>query len=148
MSKYISVVALLAMTTFLFSQPASGQEKLETSIIGDLNKTPNMALGAKSERHIKGGIKIYEQLISNGSTVENFEIVIWGKVVKEITENPELFQFIEEHQHDNLRLSICQVAMEKLEVSPGELPEGITVVPNAWLRMLQLQAVGYNTLAP
>lgn len=146
MFKHISFAAILAAVSTLFTFSASGQEKLDASLIEELNNTPAIALGVQSERQIKGGISIYEQLISSGSTVENFEIVIWGKLVQELTENQELFRYIEEQQHDNLNFSICQVAMERLEISSGELPQGITVVPNAWLRMLQLQALGYNTL--
>lgn len=148
MLKQTFVSAIMALTLILFSYSVNSQEKLDQSIIEDLNESPRMAIGAKNERHIKGGIKIYEQLIASGATIEHFEIVIWGKIVKEITENTELFQFIEEHTHKNLKLSVCEVAMERLEVTIDDLPKGMTTVPNAWVRMLQLQAQGYNTLVP
>lgn len=146
MFKQKFVSGIMAATIFLFSFNLMAQDKLHHTIVEDLNKTPNMAIGAKNERHIKGGIKIYEQLIASGAKIDNFEIVIWGKIIKEITENPELFQFIEEHQHDNLRLSVCQVAMDRLEVSMDDLPSSMKAVPNAWIRMFQLEAEGYNTL--
>ena len=148
MYKFISTGVFLAAFLFLISIPATAQEKLQKSSVKDISKTPNMAFGAQDERAIKGGIKMYEQLIDSGAEIEHFEIVIWGKIVKDMTENEELRTFIKEHKHDKLKLSVCEVAMSKLGVSEEDLPDGVTPVPNAWIRLYQLQANGYNTLVP
>jgi intracellular sulfur oxidation DsrE/DsrF family protein len=41
---------------------------------------------------------------------------------------------------------VCSVAMRILKVPHESLFEGLDVVPSASVRMLQLQAKGYNTL--
>lgn len=145
---FIAAKSFMILAISLFSLSAISQEKFDKSITDDLSTTSKIALGVQSELHIKAAIKIYEQLVHSGVIIEEFEVVIWGKVVEELVDNSELIQFIEEHQNEKLKLSVCQVAMDRLDVSSDDLPKGVTPVPNAWVRMIQLQAKGYQTLIP
>ncbi len=142
----------LAAFIMLFTLAASAQNTVATSIdqqvIRDLNKTPNMALGLTEERHIQGAFKFFNQMLESEVELEKFEIVIWGKVVENLKGDTELFRAIEANQHPKLQVSVCEVAMERLGVAEDELPEGATPVSNAFLRLLQIQASGYNVIVP
>lgn len=149
--KTLSQSLAIVILTF-FSMSVSAQQDqtkgLDEQVVADLNLTPQMALGLQKERHIIGAIKFYNQLLESNVDFENFEIVIWGDVVDNLREGTELSRIIEANQHQKLKVSVCQAAMERLGVSEDELPEGVTSVPNAFLRLLQIQARGYNTVVP
>lgn len=142
----------LAAFIMLFTLAASAQNTVSSSIdkqvVRDLNKTPNMALGLTEERHIQEAFKFFNQMLVSEVKLEKFEIVIWGKVVKNLKEDSELYRAIEVNQHSKLQVSVCEVAMERLGVAEDELPEGATPVSNAFLRLLQIQASGYNVIVP
>ncbi|HET8886088.1 MAG TPA: hypothetical protein VFM70_07025 [Salinimicrobium sp.] len=143
---------LFTITILLFSLSVSAQKdettKLDSQVVTDLNLTPKMALGLQKERHIKGAFNFFDQLIKSDVEFENFEIIIWSKVVENLKEGSELYRLIEENQHPKLRVSVCEGAMKRLGVIKEDLPEGATPVPNAFLRLLQVQAKGYNTVTP
>lgn len=139
---------LIALSSFSVSAQKTQQVPLEEHVVADLAVTPKMALGLQKDRHIKGGFRFFDQLLESGIAFENFEIIIWGDVVKDLTKGSELARLIEENQHAKLRISICESAMNRLGVSHDELPQGATVVPNAFVRLLQIQANGYNVVVP
>ena len=143
--------SVLIVFIAVFSVSVSAQKEVEPlseQVVADLGKTPDMALGLQKERHIKGGFRFFDQLLASEIDFNNFEIVIWGDVVKELTKGSELARIIEENQHPKLRVSICEAAMKRLGVSEEDLPEGATPVPNAFMRLLQIQAKGYNVIIP
>ncbi|MFX0555171.1 DsrE family protein [Maribacter sp. CXY002] len=123
----------------------TGQKKLDGQTVADLQKTPKYAFVLTTERHFKGVLSMYDLLISNGVEVQDFEIVVKGKVVTQLTKGSELDKFFEKYK-DKVRVSVCSVAMEKLGVAEEQLFLGLDVTPTASVRMLQLQALGYNTL--
>lgn len=142
------VIAILALFSFSVSAQQNDSKGLDEQVVADLSLTPQMALGLQKERHIIGAFKFYDQLLESKVGFENFEIVIWGDVVDNLRAGTELSRIIEANQHEKLRVSVCRAAMERLGVSEEELPEGVTPVPNAFLRLLQIQAKGYNTVIP
>jgi len=88
---------------------------------------------------------MYDLLIENGVLIEDYEIVVKGKVVTKLIKNSELEEFFQKYK-GKVTVSVCSVAMEKLGVAEETLFEGLQVTPTASVRMLQLQANGYNTL--
>ena len=143
-----------ALTIFIavFSLSVSAQKNemkpLSEQVVADLRQTPNMALGLQKERHIKGGLRFFGQLLASEIDFENFEIVMWGNEVEKLKKGSDLARLIEENQHPKLRVSVCQVAMKRMGVSEEDLPEGAVSVPNAFMRLLQIQAKGYNVIIP
>lgn len=124
---------------------ALGQKKLDQQTISDLRKTPKFAFVLTTERHFKGVLSMYDLLIENGVPIEAYEIVVKGMVVKQLVKNSELEAFFQIYK-GKVKISVCSVAMEKLGVAEDTLFEGLNVTPTASVRMLQLQANGYNTL--
>ena len=91
---------------------------------------------------------MFHQIKKSKVQFDNYEIVIWSKVVKEIKESKLLFDFITEYMDENITVSVCAVAMDRLGVSIEDLPKGFVVVDNAYVRIFELQALGYNFLIP
>ena len=124
---------------------AHGQKKLDQQAITDLQKTTKYAFILTTERHFKGVLSMYDLLIENGVLIEDYEIVVKGKVVTQLVKKSELEEFFQKYK-GKVKVSVCSVAMEKLGVAEETLFEGLNVTPTASVRMLQLQANGYNTL--
>ncbi|WP_299322937.1 DsrE family protein [uncultured Maribacter sp.] len=124
---------------------AYGQKKLDEQAVADLQKTPKYGFILTSERHFKGVLSMYDLLIENGVKIEDYEIVVKGKVVTQLVKGSELEEFFKKYK-GKVKVSVCSVAMEKLGVAEETLFDGLDVTPTASVRVLQLQANGYNTL--
>ncbi len=144
MKNFFQVLVFILMTGNITSTLA--QEKLDASIVADLQKTPKYAFGVTDDFHFKGVLGLYDTLVENGVEIEAFEIVVKGKIVSELVKGSELETFFEKYQ-GKVRVSVCSMAMKKLNVSADQLFKGLIPVPTASIRMLQLQAKGYNTLS-
>jgi intracellular sulfur oxidation DsrE/DsrF family protein len=137
----LMVIIVMVATTSV----AYGQKKLDQQTITDLQKTPKYAFVLTTEKHFKGVLSMYDLLIENGVPIEDYEIVVKGKVVTQLVKNSDLEKVFEKYK-GKVKVSVCSVAMEKLGVAEETLFEGLNVTPTASVRMLQLQANGYNTL--
>ena len=137
----LALCCLLLVTT----QNTFGQVKLDAETVADLQKTPQYAFVLTEERHFKGVLEMYDLLVSNGVDIADYEIVVKGKVVTQLVRGSELEAFFRKY-HTKVRVSVCSMAMEILKVPADTLFDGLEVVPTASVRMLQLQAKGYNTL--
>lgn len=143
-----TLIVFIALFSLSVSAQNAATKPLNKEVVTDLSKTPNMALGLQKARHIKGAFLFFDQLLKSDIEFENFEIVIWGNVVEEFKTDSELSRLIAENQHSKLRVSVCQQAMKRMGVTEEDLPEGVISVQNAFLRLLQIQAKGYNVVVP
>lgn len=143
--KRILSLLLFTVALFLSNPDVNGQKKLDKQTVADLQTTPNYAFVLTTERHFKGVLSMYDLLLENGVQIDNYEIVVKGMVVKQLTKESELEQFFQKYKR-KVKVSVCSVAMEKLGVEAESLFDGLDITPTASVRMLQLQAKGYNTL--
>lgn len=149
MKRTFQILSLL--TVILFSSAAMSQESpkmIDKAVVKTLNKTPNIGFGVSEERPLRSAFMMYEQMTKSGVKFKNYEIVIWSKVVKDIKDDKDLFEFISKRMDDGITVSVCSVAMDRLGVTKDDLPEGIEIVDNAYVRIFELQALGYNFLIP
>ncbi|MHA7130918.1 hypothetical protein [Algoriphagus namhaensis] len=130
---------------FTSIQNVLAQTHLESETVTDLNKTPNYAFGVSDEDGLRGALGMYEVLTSNGVQVENFEIIVKGPVVKTMVKGSQLEKDLEKY-FEKVRISICSIAMKRQGVAEEDLFDGLVVVETATIRMLQLQALGYNSI--
>lgn len=144
MKKALRIVALLCLMLFP-AQRSFGQVSLDAETVADLQKTPRYAFVLTEERHFRGVLEMYDLLVSNGVPITDYEIVVKGKVVTQLVRGSELETFFQKYQ-SKVRVSVCSMAMKILNVPQEALFDGLEVVPTASVRMLQLQAKGYNTL--
>lgn len=144
--QFLSLAMTMLFTTTLMAQDAP--RLIDKSVVETLNKTPNIGFGVSEERPLRSAFMMYEQMKQSGMEIENYEIVIWSKIVKDIKDNKDLYDFISNHINEGITVSVCAVAMNKLGVTKEDLPKGMEVVDNAYLRIFELQALGYNFLIP
>lgn|SRR5690554_2624072 len=142
----LSVLGVLMFTGGLYAQDTP--KLVDKSVVETLNKTPNFGFGVSAERPLQSAFKMYKQFKNSGVQIDNYEIVIWSKIVKDIKDNPELFEFINNHMDEGITVSVCSIAMQHLGVEKSDLPKGIKVVDNAYERIFELQALEYNVLIP
>nr|WP_297787822.1 hypothetical protein [uncultured Allomuricauda sp.] len=145
MRKKIGFLVLFLALTVIFSTEALGQRKLDEQTVADLQKTDQYAIGVSDERFFKGALNMYDFLLENGVEIKDYEVVVKGRVVADLVKGSELETFFQKYK-GKVRVSICSVAMEKLNVSEEDLIEGMDPIPTWSVRILQLQAKGYNTL--
>ncbi|WP_396633373.1 DsrE family protein [Maribacter sp. R86514] len=137
---------LIVVTLMIISgAQVNAQKKLGQETVADLQKTPKYGFILTTERHFKGVLNMYDLLIENGVEIEECEIVVKGKVVTQLVRDSELEKFFQKYK-GKVKVSVCSVAMKKLGVAKETLFDGLDVTPTASVRMLQLQANGYNTL--
>jgi intracellular sulfur oxidation DsrE/DsrF family protein len=123
----------------------NAQQVLDASIVNDLKVNTKYGFVLTEERHFKGVLEMYDLLINSGVPITDYEIVVKGKVVTQLTKGSELEQVFQAYR-GKVRVSVCSVAMRILQVPEDSLFAGLDVIPTASVRMLQLQAQGYNTL--
>lgn len=143
--KKILLCALVISLTYLSSQTTMAQTVFEKQTVSDLNKTPNYVFGVSDEDGLKGALSMYDILVENGVQVENFEVVVKGQVVKTLVKGSELESYFERYK-GKVRVSICSIAMKRLGVTEEQLFSGLDVVETYTIRILQLQALGYNSM--
>lgn len=144
MKPFLYTIILTIVT--VFSGPMLvAQEKFDAEIVSDLRKTQQYAFGVSEERHFRGVLHLYDKLLASGVKITDYEIVAKGKFVKNLVKGSELEDLYEEYK-GKVRVSVCSVAMKKLGVSEDQLISGMKPVPTWTLRVLQLQAKGYNVL--
>lgn len=138
------LMLFFAITTFC-NLDAFGQQKLDSEIVDDLKSTKQFAIGVSDERFFRGALNMYDLLVESGLEIEDYEVVVKGKVVADLLKGSELETFFQKYK-SKVRVSICSVAMGKLKVSTDELIDGMEPIPTWSVRILQLQAKGYNVL--
>lgn len=122
-----------------------GQDQLDAEIVSDLQATKQYAFGVSQELHFRGVLGMYDRLVDSGVEVTDYEIVVKGKVVKQLVKGSELETLFKKYK-GKVRVSVCSVAMGKLGVTEDQLIDGMNPVATYSIRLLQLQANGYNTL--
>lgn len=137
-------ILLLVLTVFTIPS-GFAQETLDAEIVSDLQKTKQYAFGVSEERHFRGVMALYDKLLASGVEITDYEIVAKGKFVKNLVKGSELEGLYQKYK-GKIRVSVCSVAMKKLGVSEDQLITGMEPVATWTVRVLQLQAKGYNVL--
>lgn len=78
----------------------------------------------------------------DGPGFGDFQVVICGQTVKELTDKPMMKKFIDKAEQSNIQLVICGFSLDKFEVDRDELPEGLEILENGILYGFQLQKKG------
>ena len=143
--KHVRYCSFFLFMLVLTTNQVSGQQQLSAEVVSDLQKTTQYAFVLSQDRHFRGVLSMYDKLVASGVAIADYEIVVKGKVVLQLKKGSELESLYQKYK-DKVRVSVCSVAMSKLGVSADELIPGLIPVETASIRMLQLQARGYNTL--
>jgi len=137
---------LLLLTVLIFS---SNYSQAQTQTLGAKveykGSSKKIAVMVSDVLHFNVSIETIEllDLKKNGLA---FEIVIVGKLAKEIVENEALKQAIDKAEKVGAKLVICEYALDLLKVDKLKLDNRIHITPNALVYMFELKDKGFNTL--
>ncbi len=87
-----------------------------------------------------------ELVKEDGEKFGEFYVIICGKAVSDIPDNPEFYKVLEEAKAQNVTVFICGISLKKFNIDPNLLPDNITIVENGILYGLQLAKKGFVTL--
>lgn len=125
------------------------QIELSQASVKNMSKSDYFAMGVSSARRLKSALMMYETLSNNGVEFKRYEILVWGKIVSELQKNSKWQEKFRKALNDKrVRISVCGFAMKKLHVTKEDLISGLEPVPDAFSRVYELQALGYNVLIP
>lgn len=108
-------------------------------------KSTKFAVMVPDVLHFKAGVETAERmhLKENGYV---FEMVMIGELAKEIVENKDLIPYLDRAIKAGMNFSICEYALDLMEIDKSKVDKRIEIVPHGWLRMFELKDKGYNTL--
>ncbi|WP_430612583.1 DsrE family protein [Flavobacterium sp. JP2137] len=85
--------------------------------------------------------------IKQANPSAQFEIVIMGQMVQELTTDPALQEAYITAEKYGVKLTVCEFAMKVYGISMDAINPYIKGTPNAHKYLFQLQEKGYNTLS-
>lgn len=125
--KRIVLIFILVLSLGVMAQEANGPKDF-------------MVLTPKVEQ-LKPILLAADELATDG----DFEIVLYGKNVADILK-PETEKFISWAGKLNVKVNVCKMSLDLLQINPNTLPKEINVVDNAFLYAFQRQKAGYKIL--
>lgn len=76
----------------------------------------------------------------------NFEIIICGKNIGELTDEKKMEKYLEYAGRANATILACGFSLKKFDVDPEKIPNDIKIVENGILYNITLQKKGYLSL--
>ena len=140
------IIIFLALMTFgarnLNAQTAESVQKTEQSI----RKNGKYALMVMKALHLKTAVNTGIEFKANSKKID-FQIIVCGELVKEISQDKELQSLIKNAvtQH-GLKVLVCGLSVEQLKVDKTSLPNEIKVTKNGLIYMFGLQEKNYKSI--
>lgn len=82
----------------------------------------------------------------DGEKFGDFQVVIYGKTVQELTDKKAMKKIIMRAKNANIKLKVCNMALKTFDVDPGKIPDEFEIVDNAFTHILQMQKQGYLSI--
>ncbi|WP_417291377.1 DsrE family protein [Corallibacter sp.] len=82
----------------------------------------------------------------DGETYGEFYVIICGKTVNDIADNPNLNELLEKAKAQNVKVFVCGISLSKFHINPEILPGNLEITPNGILYGFQLVKKGFLTL--
>lgn len=140
------IIIFLALMTFgagnLNAQTAESIQKTEQSI----RKNGKYALLVMKALHLKTAVITGIEFKAKSEKID-FQIIVCGELVKEISQDKELQSLIKNAvtQH-GLKVLACGLSIEQLKVDKTLLPKEISVTKNGLIYMFGLQEKNYKSI--
>lgn len=147
MKKMQIILPLVFIVLFLGSQKAFAQtteaiKQIENSI----KANGKYAILAGNYKHFEGSVRTGLRM-RKGNPDLQFQIVLIGMVVKEITTDVQLLALVEDCKTAGVQIVICQNAMKALNVSKSDLHPYIETTSSGFIYMFGLQENGYKVIS-
>ncbi len=75
----------------------------------------------------------------DGTKFGDFQIVMYGPNVKGLTNKQEMEGTISKAKATGVKIAVCKLSLQRLEIDPAGLHEYIEVVDHAFTHLIQLQ---------
>ncbi|WP_200978339.1 DsrE family protein [Echinicola sp. 20G] len=75
-----------------------------------------------------------------------FYVIICGKTVNEIADNPDFNELLEKAKAQNVKVIVCGISLSKFNINPESLPGNLEITPNGILYGFQLLKKDFITL--
>jgi intracellular sulfur oxidation DsrE/DsrF family protein len=137
----IVFMILLFGNYLAFGQTTETIDKIEKSIKAD----GKYAILAGNYKHFEGSVRTGLRM-RNGNPNLQFQIVLIGMVVKEITTDKNLLALVEDCKTAGIQIVICQNAMKALGVSKSDLHPYLETTSSGFLYMFGLQENGFKVI--
>jgi len=137
----IVFIILLFGNYLAFGQTTETIDKIEKSIKAD----GKYAILAGNYKHFEGSVRTGLRM-RNGNPNLQFQIVLIGMVVKEITTDKNLLALVEDCKTAGIQIVICQNAMKALGVSKSDLHPYLETTSSGFLYMFGLQENGFKVI--
>lgn len=135
------LIILLVGNYSISAQSTDAIDKIEKSIKSD----GKYAILAGNYKHFEGSVRTGLRM-RQGNPKLQFQIVMIGMVVKEITTDEHLLALVEDCKTAGIEIVICENAMKALKVTKADLHPYIETTSSGFLYMLGLQENGFKVI--
>lgn len=135
-----TVFSTLLLSMFFLMGSAQSFSKIDTEEF-------NYVVTAKNTRQIHGTLIAAKELKKEDEkSFGNFEVIVCGKDVGELTDPEKISEIYKRANHQGVELIACGYSLNKFKVDRKRLPKGMPIVENGILYNLQLQTKNYINL--
>lgn len=82
-----------------------------------------------------------------GNLFGDFQVIICGKGVGDITDPEKMKDFVEKAEKSGVKIVACGFSLNKFKIDKTKIPKEIKTVENGILHNFQLQNKGYKSLS-
>lgn len=82
-----------------------------------------------------------------GKDFRNFEVIICGQNIGDITDSEKINKFIEKAKKAGVQIVACGFSLDKFKIDRASVPDDIKIVENGILYNFQLQKQDYKNLS-
>lgn len=140
MKKIFFTTALLLLTFF-----TSAHMQAQNS---QNNEKNNYVVLTKKVAQLQPIILTAEALkAEEGKDFGNFEVIICGQNIGDITDSEKINKFIEKAKKAGVQIVACGFSLDKFKIDRASVPDDIKIVENGILYNFQLQKQDYKNLS-
>lgn len=108
------------------------------------DRPPGVVLLVQDSKPLPVVLKTSRQMLEGkGFPVPDVTVVVCGKAVTALEAGSETEAALDDALAGRVRVVACGISLEKLQLAPDRLTDGVEVVENGLLEVIQLQAKGY-----
>lgn len=142
----IRIIVLFLLMIPGISQAQSDQTTTSVKEVEQaIRKNGKYAILVKKAQHLKAAILTGNDFKARSEKID-FQIVVCGELVKELTTNEELKQLVNQASENGVRILACGLSIRQLSVDASLLPFSMSQTDNGLIYLFGLQEKGYKTI--
>ena len=140
MKKIFFTSALLLLTFFISAdlQAQNSQNNEKNNYVVLTKKIPQLQPIILTAEALKA---------EEGKAFGNFEVIICGQNIGDITDSEKINKFIEKAKKAGVQIVACGFSLDKFKIDRASVPDDIKIVENGILYNFQLQKQDYKNLS-